>query len=407
MNNYCLSQAFKPGCFSFQSDSRPHTRHYSANDMMRRHSGRFEIQRRLRLSIALEAATAVTQRVEESSVTYLNRGQLYMIQLSDPSGIEEIVTSTLSIDFHDASHRAVSEEYWKYWLAQQKQMNPRALDIDLVQSVGLLDVSLTDFDKVTFTWNTSLGAKIYVRFKCLSTDFSRMKGVKGIPLRAQMESKWSTSLESSYCKVKLFRDKGAERKNKDDAKQITKQLEKTYGRENSKKLSLILKESSPYTFFSQIPDDNTRHHTRIMTAPNLLNQGMIYPLLTPPDTLMTPSESLFTPSESLFTPSESLFTPSEAFFTPSEAFFTPNDPSEALLSPPLFTPNDLSENILGSPPLIAPSLLIEEQSFQPDLFVSPEEVHTPFYFAQPKPSFFRYDELMHHDKKTSYIQSSQ
>lgn len=35
--------------------------------------------------------------------------------------------------------------------------------------------------------------------------------------------------EVCFCKVKLFRDKGAERKNKDDAKQISKQLEKVYG----------------------------------------------------------------------------------------------------------------------------------------------------------------------------------
>lgn len=38
--------------------------------------------------------------------------------------------------------------------------------------------------------------------------------------------------EVCFCKVKLFRDKGAERKNKDDAKQISKQLEKVYGKYN-------------------------------------------------------------------------------------------------------------------------------------------------------------------------------
>jgi hypothetical protein len=61
--------------------------------------------------------------------------------------------------------------------------------------------------------------------------------VKGIPLRTQMESHVTaneltgspTVDEICFCKVKLFRDKGAERKNKDDAKQISKQLEKVYG----------------------------------------------------------------------------------------------------------------------------------------------------------------------------------
>lgn len=75
------------------------------------------------------AATAIMQKTEESSMTYLNRGQLYVIGLNDSSGLDEVVTSTLSIDFHNASHRSISENYWKYWLTQQKQPDARALDI--------------------------------------------------------------------------------------------------------------------------------------------------------------------------------------------------------------------------------------------------------------------------------------
>lgn len=44
-----------------------------------------------------------------------------------------------------------------------------------------------------------------------------------------MDSQIDSFSEVCYCRVKLFRDKGAERKNKDDAKQISKQLEKVYG----------------------------------------------------------------------------------------------------------------------------------------------------------------------------------
>ncbi|KAG1220024.1 hypothetical protein G6F68_021308 [Rhizopus microsporus] len=69
--------------------------------------------RKLRFDIILEAATAIMQKTEESSMTYLNRGQLYVIGLNDSSGLDEVVTSTLSIDFHNASHRSISENYWK------------------------------------------------------------------------------------------------------------------------------------------------------------------------------------------------------------------------------------------------------------------------------------------------------
>jgi hypothetical protein len=110
--------------------------------------------------------------------------------------------------------------------------------LDASQSTGITNLNFPNFDKISFDWNGKYGAKIYVRFKCLSTDFSRIKGVKGIPLRTQMESYITADIatgvseldETCFCKVKLFRDKGAERKNKDDAKQISKQLEKVYGK---------------------------------------------------------------------------------------------------------------------------------------------------------------------------------
>lgn len=262
-------------------------------------------QRRLRFDIVLEAATAVTQKAEESAITYLNRGQVYGIQLNDKQAANEMITSTLSIAFHSSSHRRIAESYWKFWISQQKQPNARAIDIDASQSTGISDLKFPSFDKITFNWNGSYGSKIFVRFKCLSTDFSRIKGVKGIPLRTQMDSMVAAKSEEEeaeepevcFCKVKLFRDKGAERKNKDDAKQISKQLEKVYGKATEQSLPLMYNVSLPYSVFGEIPTSSTldsfehateddllsnlqqqqqqiktpaRHHTRVMTAPTSL-----------------------------------------------------------------------------------------------------------------------------------------
>lgn len=101
----------------------------------------------------------------------------------------------------------------------------------------------------------------------------------------------SQESEICFCKVKLFRDKGAERKNKDDAKQISKQLEKVYGKANEQSLPLMYNVSLPYSVFGEIPTSSTldsfehaaddlavpsqlktpaRYHTRVMTAPNSL-----------------------------------------------------------------------------------------------------------------------------------------
>ncbi|ORZ03258.1 CP2 transcription factor-domain-containing protein [Syncephalastrum racemosum] len=181
--------------------------------------------------------------------------------------------------FHDESHRKVAPNYWKFWLSQQKnQHSARALDIgnislfltpdiiilsyvspftDANRSNGIHNVECNYFDRVSFQWNGKLGANIYIRFNCLSTDFSRIKGVKGIPLRLHMESHLPSDtpgIEKSYCRIKLFRDKGAERKNKDDAKHIEKQLEKLRGKNGeTHPFWLAYSQTAPYTVFCDVP----------------------------------------------------------------------------------------------------------------------------------------------------------
>lgn len=182
------------------------------------------------------ASTAVKKKHDEQTVTYLNRGQAYLMDLSacqEPSPYSTgTMTSTLSIAFHEPSHRQIAESYWKYWISQQE--NPkeaRAIDLDSNQTTGIYNIRLVSFDRVSFDWHSRFGAKVYVRFNCLSTDFSRIKGVKGIPLRCVMETNMHyislpddsilykgafESLSSNdgyqykeacYCKIKLFRDK--------------------------------------------------------------------------------------------------------------------------------------------------------------------------------------------------------
>ncbi|KAI8596756.1 CP2 transcription factor-domain-containing protein, partial [Dissophora ornata] len=115
-------------------------------------------------------------------------------------------------------------------------------------SSGMLEVQSKTFDRISFKWNGKAGAKLMVRFNCLSTDFSRIKGVKGIPLRVHMDTflegaggnsnggggggdlDSSSGMERSFAKIKLFRDKGAERKNKDDHKHLEKMWDKMRGK---------------------------------------------------------------------------------------------------------------------------------------------------------------------------------
>ena len=69
-----------------------------------------------------------------------------------------------------------------------------------------------------------------IRINCLSTEFSSQKGVKGIPLHLQVDTYEdlmnpdADSCHGGFCQIKVFRDKGAERKNKDESKSAEKRM---------------------------------------------------------------------------------------------------------------------------------------------------------------------------------------
>ncbi|KAK3843054.1 MAG: CP2 transcription factor-domain-containing protein, partial [Linnemannia gamsii] len=172
-------------------------------------------------------------------------GQFYTVVLEDTEEYDGDITSVIKVTFHDASHRKLAARYWSFWLSQQS--NPkiaRALDIEKASSSGMMEVQSKTFDRISFKWNGKAGAKLMVRFNCLSTDFSRIKGVKGIPLRVHVDTMTEDldstdaaqvgageqNMERSFAKIKLFRDKGAERKNKDDHKHLEKMWDKMRGK---------------------------------------------------------------------------------------------------------------------------------------------------------------------------------
>ncbi|CAG8506911.1 5952_t:CDS:2 [Diversispora eburnea] len=214
----------------------------------------------LRYEIILEAPTAAAQRIDETPMTYLNKGQYYGIVLQDQERFDGELTSTVKVMFHDDAHRKMASTYWSFWLTQQASpKTARAIDIDKAASTGINNVETKTFDRVQFRWHGKKGAKIFIRFNCLSTDFSRIKGVKGIPLRIHVETKYensgtSTNIEKSFAKVKLFRDKGAERKNKDDQKHLEKMVEKM--REPTSPMIMMYAPPNPMTVFTESTGNN-------------------------------------------------------------------------------------------------------------------------------------------------------
>ncbi|KAF9932075.1 grainyhead-like [Linnemannia zychae] len=224
------------------------------------------------------------QHQGETPSTYLNKGQFYTLSIHDTEEYDGDIHSVIKIAFHEDAHRKLATRYWNFWLSQQPSpKTARALDIERASSTGMLEVQSKAFDKTQFKWNGKEGVKLMIRFNCLSTDFSRIKGVKGIPLRIQLETfaanngpdtnKSSKSsgdgtgvdvvspargriLERSFAKIKLFRDKGAERKNKDDQKHLEKMWDKMRGKNaDMNPLSQVLAPVQQTSTFWECPED--------------------------------------------------------------------------------------------------------------------------------------------------------
>ncbi|KAJ2038236.1 hypothetical protein GGI08_008359, partial [Coemansia sp. S2] len=146
----------------------------------------------LNFECILEAPTAAAQRADDSPLTYLNKGQLYGVSLADKSLTDTFYSTTLRIAFHEDSHRRGAATYWNFWLNQQESpRSARAIELDKAGSTGVVAAESKQFDRVTFQWHGRRGAKVMIRFNCLSTDFSRIKGVKGIPLRIHLDTHYA------------------------------------------------------------------------------------------------------------------------------------------------------------------------------------------------------------------------
>ncbi|KAJ1926148.1 hypothetical protein IWQ60_004049 [Tieghemiomyces parasiticus] len=140
---------------------------------------------------------------------------------------DRVFKAQVVITFHEEHHRREAERLWRVWAEKQLgQQSPRVVEIDLAASVNITVVDDRYFDRISFTWRGPELARVALQFNFLSTDFTNLKGIKGIPLRLVVQS-WAepghlTPVETNYALLKSFRDKGAERKYKDETRQFAK-----------------------------------------------------------------------------------------------------------------------------------------------------------------------------------------
>lgn len=214
-----------------------------------------------RFRSTLRASTAMVKDPDEIPVTYLNKGQAYTINIVDTapmvSGSQPIKYRTyIRVSFEEEEQRSKPAGCWQLWKEgrgtnEAHQRDGKLLAVEHVDpnqgGTGdgrhpRVQLENANFDGFSVFWgpNRATGAPecaISVRFNFLSTDFSHSKGVKGIPVRlcaktevvataTNPEQVHGETAEVCYCKVKLFRDHGAERKLSNDIAHVKKLMEK-------------------------------------------------------------------------------------------------------------------------------------------------------------------------------------
>ncbi|KAG5942602.1 hypothetical protein E4U53_007217 [Claviceps sorghi] len=212
-----------------------------------------------RFHSTLNAPTAMIRQADEIPITYLNKGQAYTLSVVDrsmntPSPPGSKYRTFVRVSFEDEEQRQKPSVCWGLWKEgrgtnEAHQRGGKLQAVEYVEAGQAIDsgdnwprvqLESSSFDGFCVTWTPAANAppevSLAVRFNFLSTDFSHSKGVKGIPVRLCAKTtpisasgsaeKDEANPEVCFCKVKLFRDHGAERKLSNDIAHVKKSIDK-------------------------------------------------------------------------------------------------------------------------------------------------------------------------------------
>ncbi|XP_062265805.1 grainyhead-like transcription factor 2b [Platichthys flesus] len=217
-----------------ERDGKYHTPSSMAPDDFMFHQERVDSFR-----YTLDATRSLRQKQGEGPMTYLNKGQFYAVTLNELSANNRLrqpiskVRSVVMVVFSEDKNRDEQLKYWKYWHSRQHTAKQRVLDIaDYKESFNTIgNIEEIAYNAISFTWDVNEEAKIFITVNCLSTDFSSQKGVKGLPLMIQIDTysynnRSNKPLHRAFSQIKVFCDKGAERKIRDEERKLFRKKSK-------------------------------------------------------------------------------------------------------------------------------------------------------------------------------------
>ncbi|XP_016280128.1 upstream-binding protein 1 isoform X1 [Monodelphis domestica] len=184
------------------------------------------------------AATSPAVKLHDESLTYLNQGQSYEIRMLDnrkvgdvPEISGKLVKSIIRVVFHDRRLQYTEHQQLEGW--KWSRPGDRLLDLDIPMSVGVIDIRTNpgQLNAVEFLWDPAKRTSVFIQVHCISTEFTPRKhgGEKGVPFRVQVDTfkqnehgDYTDHVHSASCQIKVFKPKGADRKQKTDREKMEK-----------------------------------------------------------------------------------------------------------------------------------------------------------------------------------------
>ncbi|XP_032391595.1 upstream-binding protein 1 isoform X1 [Etheostoma spectabile] len=184
------------------------------------------------------AATSPAVKLHDETLTYLNQGQSYEVRMLDNRKQEELpelnnkmVKSIVRVVFHDRRLQYTEHQQLEGW--KWNRPGDRLLDIDIPMSVGIVEPKThpSQLNAAEFLWDLNKRSSVFVQVHCISTEFTPRKhgGEKGVPFRIQFDTfaqgesgEYTEHLHSASCQIKVFKPKGADRKQKTDREKMEK-----------------------------------------------------------------------------------------------------------------------------------------------------------------------------------------
>ncbi|XP_067843225.1 transcription factor CP2-like protein 1 isoform X2 [Heptranchias perlo] len=169
--------------------------------------------------------------------------------------IGKYIKSIIRVVFHDRRLQYTEHQQLEGW--RWSRPGDRILDMDIPLSVGILDprANPMQLNTIEFLWDPAKRTSVFVQVHCISTEFTPRKhgGEKGVPFRILIDTfkqnengEYTEHLYSASCQIKVFKPKGADRKQKTDREKIEKRTVQEREKYQHSYDTTILTECSPW-----------------------------------------------------------------------------------------------------------------------------------------------------------------